>query len=107
MGEEEKKVIDSFMDKISPLRGRISGLYLFGSRARGTARLDSDYDFLFIVPKKEHQLKSKLYDAAIEIQMDSDADISLKIIEKLDFDRMVSLKAPFTNNILKEGIKLG
>ncbi len=44
---------------------------LYGSRARGTARADSDWDFLILLPKPvdsalEMQIKDRLYDIELE-----------------------------------------
>ena len=50
MGRKKDQIVDSFVKtvrrSISPCR-----IILFGSRARGTARHDSDYDFLLISPR--------------------------------------------------------
>ena len=50
MGEKKDRIIDSFAKvvrkSINPCR-----IILFGSRARGTAKEDSDYDFLLISPE--------------------------------------------------------
>ena len=83
------------------------GIYLFGSRVRGTFRPDSDYDLLIVVPKKDIIFKGCLYDAAVEVLLQTGADISLKIIEKNEFDRLARLSAPFIENVLREGQKIG
>lgn len=107
MADEYKKIVGSFLGKIKSLRPGINSIYLFGSRARGLARPDSDYDLLLLVPRKDANMKAKLYDAAVDVFMESGADLSLKIIRKDDFERMASLGFPFAENILKEGIKIG
>ena len=80
---------------------------MFGSRARGNARPDSDYDLLLIVPRKDRPLKDKLYDAAVDVFTESGADISLKIVKETDFERMKTISLPFILNVIKEGIKIG
>ena len=47
MGKKTDKIVDSFVKKV---REKIpsSKIYLFGSRARGDGKKDSDYDFLVI-----------------------------------------------------------
>lgn len=49
-------VIQDFLDRISSVRSQIRRLILFGSRARGTHRFDSDYDLLLVVGKKDNRL---------------------------------------------------
>ena len=46
-------------------------IILYGSRARGTAAVDSDWDFLILLPsprdkKLEVQIKDRLYDVELE-----------------------------------------
>jgi len=47
-----------FLEGIRPVRDEISDLYLFGSRARGDWRPDSDFDLLVIVPERTQELVS-------------------------------------------------
>lgn len=105
--QDYREVMNSFLGKIKDLRPQIGSIYLFGSHARGLARPDSDYDLLLVVPKKERLLKNKLYEAAVDVLLEKGADISLKIIRKEDFERMKNISAPFIENVLKEGIKIG
>ena len=46
-------------------------IIMYGSRARGTARTDSDWDFLILLPASqdktlENQIKDRLYDVELE-----------------------------------------
>jgi hypothetical protein len=61
---------------------------------------------LILTKDKDLKLKNRLYDAAVDVYMDSGADISLKIIKDKDFNRMKEMHYPFAENILKEGIKI-
>lgn len=99
------KNVALFLKKAKSVDGRIKAIYLFGSQARGTAHAESDYDFLLVVEQKNKELKGKLYDIAVDIFLKTGADISLKILRCEDFERLSSLRAPFIENILKEGIK--
>ncbi|MBI5701426.1 nucleotidyltransferase domain-containing protein [Candidatus Saganbacteria bacterium] len=106
MAKEYELVVNNFLDRISALRPSISSMYLFGSHARGTARPDSDYDILIVAPKKNKELKSKLYDAVMDIELEKGADISLKVLKQDQFDRLREFNTPFIKNVLKEGIKI-
>jgi len=107
MAEEYKAIVDSFLSKIHGVRPRIGAIYLFGSRARGLAHPASDYDFLIVVPSRDRELKDKLYDAAVDVSLESDVDVSLKVVKQSDFERMKQLSAPFVENVLREGKKVG
>ncbi|MCX7795286.1 MAG: nucleotidyltransferase domain-containing protein [bacterium] len=101
------KIIEEFLQKITPIRGRILEMYLFGSRARDDWRPDSDYDILIVLENKENEVIDKLYDAVIDILLSTGKLISLKIFLLKEFERLKSLQTPFISNVLNEGIKIG
>lgn len=56
MKKADQKIVNEIKEtlkaKYKPLR-----LFLFGSRANGTAKKDSDYDFVMVIPgKKRHSI---------------------------------------------------
>lgn len=101
-------VVDKFINKIECIREKIESIYFFGSRTRGDEKPDSDYDILLVV-NDDFTLadKSKLYDAVIDILLEISRLISLKIFKGKEFKKLCDMKTPFTQNILKEGIKVG
>lgn len=100
-------VIDKFLKKISKLRNEIQTIYLFGSRARGEERPDSDYDFLIVVKKLHKEFRKEIYNAIVDVLLEDNKLISLKIVKTEDFSRFSRLGLPFIKNVLKEGIKIG
>jgi predicted nucleotidyltransferase len=100
-------IIERFLSLILPLGKNIKEVYLFGSRCRDDWRPDSDYDILIVVDRKDRDLISKLYDAVMDILLDTGRLISLKIFIASEFNRLKSIPTPFMNNVIKEGIKLG
>ena len=48
---ERAKVLDSIKQVASKVRPKGSALYLYGSRARGDSRKDSDWDLLILLDK--------------------------------------------------------
>ena len=63
MTTEDQKIVDqikkTLKEKYKPLR-----LFLFGSRANGTAKKDSDYDFVIVVPGKHKTSLDDLSEAS-------------------------------------------
>lgn len=101
------EIVETFLNRISPLMTDIKEIYLFGSRCRDDWRPDSDYDILIILEKKERSIIDKLYDAVMDILLSTGRLISLKIFTVAEFNRLKSIATPFVSNVLKEGIKIG
>jgi predicted nucleotidyltransferase len=96
-----------FQNPVFP-RDKILGVYLFGSRAKGTERPDSDYDLLLVVgPNFGLQDKDKLYDIIMDILLETGRLISLKIFKKIAFEKLSNMQTPFMKHILTEGVKIG
>lgn len=101
-------VIQRFLERIGPVKKRIEAAYLFGSRARGTERPDSDYDLLLVVGQ-DFSLAEKdaLYEQVIDILLETGRLVSLKIFKRGEFQRLRDLNTPFLSRVLKEGVKVG
>ena len=101
-------ILQRFLISCRPLGGKIQTVYLFGSRAKGTARPDSDYDVLLIV-SDEFSLADKdaLYDVVLDVLLDTGRLISLKVFPEQTFRQLCELGTPFTTHVLKEGLKVG
>ena len=101
-------IVRRFLGKAGKVKQKIQAVYLFGSRARGTERPDSDYDLLLVV-REDFSLsdKEKLYDRVVDILLETGRLVSLKVFKEKKFQRLCALGTPFIENILKEGIKVG
>ncbi len=100
-------VLEDFLARIGPVRPKIRRLVLFGSRARGTHMLDSDYDLLISVDEKEDALLDSLYEAVMDVLLAHGRLVSLKVFTQKEFARLKALKTPFMQHVEKEGIALG
>lgn len=81
---------------------------LYGSRARGSMRPDSDFDILILLPdtispaifaKRKTEIFGKLYD----LELDWNVVISPLILLKSMWEKM---KTPFTCNVERDGIRI-
>jgi predicted nucleotidyltransferase len=81
--------------------------YLFGSRARGDFRPDSDWDILILVDSKQvtNEIEDKFRDGLFDIEIDSGQIISAFIYPK-EYWKSTLLYSPLYKIVNKEGIQL-
>ncbi|MFH1259625.1 MAG: nucleotidyltransferase domain-containing protein [Elusimicrobiota bacterium] len=105
--KEEEEAVKKVAQKIKELLGsRLLLLELFGSKARGNFRPDSDIDIFVVVKDKDIALRDKLYDILFDIDPDYRYRMSLIIYSKFEFEQNIKLRSPFVENIQQEGVVL-
>lgn len=84
-----------------------SELFLYGSRARGTAKRSSDWDLLLLLnsDKLPFDYETRLMDSFYEIELETGEVLSPLIYTKNDW-QIRHRSTPLFSNIVKEGIKL-
>ncbi len=105
MDKNREKAVDEFVRRASLAYGdRIKSITLFGSAARGTYRADSDIDLLVVVDNEDFRLRRELIGMAFDILLETDLDLSVKVISSQDFQARKSFS--FLKNVLAEGVKV-
>jgi predicted nucleotidyltransferase len=82
-------------------------VFLYGSRARGDFKVDSDWDILILIQsdKVTNDIEDKFRDDLYDIELESGQAISTIIYPK-DYWERVLIYSPLYKNIGKEGIRL-
>jgi predicted nucleotidyltransferase len=82
-------------------------VYLFGSRARGDFRPDSDWDILILVDANQvtNEIEDKFRDDLYDIELDSGQIISTFIYPKA-FWKSTLIHSPLYKNVNREGLLL-
>ena len=82
-------------------------IILYGSRARGDNRPDSDWDILVITPRDKitYDYESELRDPIFDIELETGQIISLIVYSKSDWTNRMAF-SPLYSNVKKEGIKI-
>ncbi len=97
-----KRIVD-VVDKTAPN----SEIYLYGSRARGTARKMSDWDLLILLNSKNitFDFETNFMNDFYEIELETGEVISPLIYTKNDWDTNHSI-TPLYANIKREGLRI-
>ena len=89
-------IVSRFLEGIQPVRPMIQAIYVFGSRAKGTHRPDSDDDVLLVVADEfTFKEQDALYDVVLDILLDTGRLVSLKLFRAEAFRRLRDLNTPF------------
>lgn len=105
MKKKKKYINDLIRQEVSNIDPDAE-IILFGSRARGNARPDSDWDVLILTGypvnlSKERQFRDALY----EIEIETGEPISVFVFSRNDWNTKQAI-TPFYHNVTREGITL-
>jgi len=99
--------VEIFSERMKALlMDNLVSIKLFGSKVRGDFNADSDIDILIVVKEKDFGLREKIYDVLLDIDLEFDPRISLKIFSEKEITINKQLKSPFIFNIEREGVTL-
>jgi len=107
MYAHERSVLTRIADKLKEqFAGRISAVYVFGSRARGDHGVWSDLDVLILVTDKSPEIETGIISLFVDEEIQSNTSFSPVIKDIEDFEREKNFNSPFYENILREGVLL-
>ena len=81
---------------------KIKDIILFGSRARGDASPESDYDLLVLVDRETKELEGKIFNITCEIGWKHNVVITVFVHDKDSYEG--KKYEPLFMNIRKEGV---
>jgi predicted nucleotidyltransferase len=95
--------IKAAVDAVAPS----AKVYLYGSRARGDAREDSDWDIIVLLPHgQKHILEDEIRSQVFDIMLDTGEIISTFVYTQDEWDMPMRKATPFYQNICREGVQL-
>jgi predicted nucleotidyltransferase len=98
---ELKVIVESLKDEFKPSR-----LFLFGSRANGTARADSDYDFVVVVPETKKNRIDNMARAQSAIRKVSKASADVFVYSQEEFDDWKEEFSSIPETALNTGLEI-
>lgn len=82
-------------------------IILYGSRARGDAEPDSDWDLLILVDGEVDQKRDRrLGDELYEIELDQDVILSPMIYDRHLWNSDIYQVSPYRETVMLEGVRL-
>lgn len=84
--------------------GVVLRLWVYGSKARGDARVDSDIDVLVLIREGDWRFKDQLAYEGYDLAVGTDAVPSIQIYTEAEWDRLLARESVFRETVLEEGL---
>jgi predicted nucleotidyltransferase len=95
------------IEELKKYNVEVKEFYLFGSRAKGTYREDSDWDFFVVIDKDlDTKIKRNLIQLIKRKLIHIDFPFDIIIQSASDFEKKKSDKGYLTYYVVKEGVKI-
>lgn len=94
-------VIEALKAEFKPSR-----LFLFGSRANGNARADSDYDFVVVVPETNKNRVDNMVKAQRAIDKVSKVSVDVFVYSQTEFDNWKEEFSSIPETALNTGLEI-
>jgi predicted nucleotidyltransferase len=105
LSKKEQLGLEKFRTALEKALGKnLVEVKLFGSKARGDARKDSDIDVLVIIATGDWHVRDVIYGIVTDILLEEEVDISPKVIDKKSYAHLLRIRTPFIKNIIRDGI---
>ena len=103
LSPKEKSALKHFKDGLNQALGaQLIELKLFGSKARGDDRPDSDLDVLVIVTDDDWRICDVVYGIATDILLQTEVSVSPKVISKNLLEKLQKENTFFVRNISRD-----
>jgi predicted nucleotidyltransferase len=100
---EDQRVLGEFASRIRE-RFPAARLWAYGSRARGTAAWDSDFDVCIVLDRFDRQVDRWIRDKTWEVGFENDRVITTVIMDREEFENGPMSESTLVGNILQEGV---
>ena len=103
ISKEDRKVLNKFTTRV---RERFSDarVWAYGSRARGEATWESDFDIFIVLGEVDQKTDRWIRDVAWEVGFENDRVITTVLLDKEQFEYGPMSESTLVANILREGI---
>lgn len=104
---KERSAIEAFLERVRERYPElIHQAILFGSKARGDSRADSDIDVLLVVNEESWPLRQEISTLAAQVSLAYDVLIGPRVIGRERWARMRRYRFTLYENVQADGIEL-
>lgn len=101
--DQDRRILDIFSREI---RKRFPGakIWAFGSRSRGTAEWDSDFDICVVLDSVNRETDGWIRGVAWEVGFENDRLITTIVLDSKEFETGPMSESTLVGNILQDGV---
>jgi predicted nucleotidyltransferase len=103
MSIKDQKILKEFTARVHE-RFSDARVWAFGSRARGEATWESDFDMFIVLREVDQKIDRWIRDVAWEVSFKNDRVITTVLLDKVQFEHGPMSESTIVENILREGI---
>jgi len=105
LAENEARALKELREELFA-KYRIIDIRLYGSKARGEGREDSDLDIMIEIPEYDRAVVAEIDDIIYRINLEHDVFISALVFGKDELEQGPMSEAPIYKVIQREGVPL-
>jgi len=105
ISKEDRNILKEFSGRV---RDRFSDarVWAFGSRARGEATWESDFDIFIVLNEVDQKIDRWIRDIAWEVGFKNERVITTVLLDKVQFEHGPMSESTIVDNVLREGISV-
>ena len=103
ISNEDRKILNAFSARVNE-RFSDARIWAFGSRVRGKATWESDFDIFIVLSEVDPKIDRWIRDVAWEVGFENDRVITTVLLDKAQFEHGPMSESSLVANILREGI---
>lgn len=101
----EKPLLEEFKRRVEQrFPGEIVRLVLFGSKARGDASVESDFDVLVVIRSEDWKLGDEIRDIGYELEIAHGVVLSIQVMGQHQYEKLKGRGSTFVANVEQEGL---